>query len=747
MAQPSYALIGAGGTKSISAKNMSIGALDQWMDQQVEEWISGSTDARKYYKAVPWLFRGVQLRAEMIASMPFEIRSGDEVIDSSDDYQNAIEFLPDPEGLFWLLEASACLTGQAYLLPGRNRFAEARGKEASELTYAAPATMTPVFNDKSGAVVGYERRVNGRKIDLTPEQVLAYWYPDPYVEVGPPMHYPAQAAVAAAGVLLNMDEFVASFWKRGAIKTTLVALEGVNDQKERERFKEVWRKAMQGLRNAWDSLIVNANAVTATIIGEGVKDLQNTELSQGKREDIAAALTIPYTKLFSGSASGLGGGGVADADDIRFYNEFGIPQWKKYARWLNKQPLFLKQGYTIHPLFETIDALQIDETERQAAATDMVNMIAQCATYEMFAFVMDNKGMEFDEDEAKAMFSAKEKKDAEAMAQQQANMLEQQEARGPVGQGGFAVSKPKPKELGEGKAVSDGLSVVRAGDSVIADGLGSGGSVTIAASASDDKGGMSDSTDITTRGSADMGIRGDGNDTGARLVDRTTDAKSVERAQFKRWAAKRPEAEWGGFVFKVLDEDEQSKLGVKKKHLKSIGATSQRFEEELTVLVNEAWANGGGRLGKPMRLLVKQYCEDAFFEGLLDAGSTPETLTAANRSLLDELTDEQVNYVAQFAMDVQDAVEDAAQQDSIRVRIGLWAESIYKIGQRGWATAQQQVKQRIQWHTANDEMTCPICEPLNDKIVDAGQPFALGIYNEPAHPNCRCTTDVYLEAE
>lgn len=522
MAQPSYALIGAGGAKAFNSKTLSLGELDQWMDTQVEQWLTGNEDARRFYKSVPWLFRGVQLRAEMIASMPFEIRKGETVIDASEDYQNVVEFLPDPEGLFWLLEASTCLTGTAYLLPTSNRYAEARGT-ASELLYAAPATMRPLFNKETGALIGYERKVNGRRIELKPEQVLAYWFPDPYVEFGPPLHYPAQAAVAASGVLLNMDEFVAAFWKRGAIKTTLVALEGVNDEKERARFKEVWRKAMQGLRNAWDSLIVNAKSVTATIIGEGVKDLQNTELSQGKREDIAAALSIPQSKLFSGSAAGLGGGGVADADDIRFYNEFGIPAWKRYARWLNKQPLMQKQGYTIHPLFETIDALQIDETERQAAATDMVNMITACSTYEMFAFVMGNKGMEFDEKEAQAMFAAKEKKAEEA----QARLAEQMQANGNEPEpGGFQVSRPKPKELGDGKAVTHEHS-----------GLAGGGADRTA-----DAGGM---------GADESGGHAD------RVLEQ---AKSVERAQFKRWAAKRDASEWDAFEFHALDADEQTAL-------------------------------------------------------------------------------------------------------------------------------------------------------------------------------------------
>lgn len=45
---------------------------------------------------------------------------------------------------------------------------------------------------------------------------------------------------------------------------------------------------------------------------------------------------------------------------------------------------------------------------------------------------------------------------------------------------------------------------------------------------------------------------------------------------------------------------------------------------------------------------------------------------------------------------------------------------------------------RIEWLTAEDELVCPICGPLNGKIVQIGQEFAPGIRSPSAHPNCRC---------
>jgi SPP1 gp7 family putative phage head morphogenesis protein len=43
------------------------------------------------------------------------------------------------------------------------------------------------------------------------------------------------------------------------------------------------------------------------------------------------------------------------------------------------------------------------------------------------------------------------------------------------------------------------------------------------------------------------------------------------------------------------------------------------------------------------------------------------------------------------------------------------------------------------WVTALDERTCPICAPLNGKIVAWDAEFSIGKQMPTAHPNCRCT--------
>lgn len=227
----------------------------------------------------------------------------------------------------------------------------------------------------------------------------------------------------------------------------------------------------------------------------------------------------------------------------------------------------------------------------------------------------------------------------------------------------------------------------------------------------------------------------------------TDAAKQLEKKQYKAWLT-RGAAKGKPFTFQHLDAWEQLELKAggegASKSLPSdpMAGVARRFQTELTGIVNDAWQNGG-KINKDMRALVRQYVEDAFDAGLLDGGSSPDALDAA--ALVDQLVADQLQYVSKFAKDVADAQDDPAQQQSIRRRIELWSENIWSAGQRGWAQAHATRKERLIWASANDEIVCAICGPLNGKIVEAGKPFAPGIYNEPAHVNCRCITQPYRD--
>jgi hypothetical protein len=361
-----------------AVKNIGLGEFDAWIKQQIET-ANGGGDLQEFYKSVPWLFRGVALRAYGIAGIPFSIMRGETEIATSTDWDSRadeLEWFDDPEGFLILTESALTLTGCAYWGKLRNRLARASGG-IDELCYYAPPTISPVLDETDG-LIGFKRKLSGSSApqELAVEDVLYFWYLDPFVEIAQPRAFPAQAALRAAGVMLNLDEFVAKFFKSGAIKATIYQVESNLTDDQKKSLKERIDAFMAGgIKNAFSSLIFQKGAIAPLVVGDGVKDLENSTLSGEKREDIAAALNIPQTILFSGSAAGLGGGGVIAGDDIRFATQFKAPEANFLTRVLNKQ-VFSAMGLRFAFNLNALKEFQEDENARAASIAQYTNVLA-----------------------------------------------------------------------------------------------------------------------------------------------------------------------------------------------------------------------------------------------------------------------------------------------------------------------------------------------------------------------------------
>jgi len=314
-------------------------------------------DIKERYIRVPFLNRAVNLRANALASLPFAIVGKDGAdIDTSDDYQNAVGFLPNPQRLLYLVESSLFLLGRSYLFRSYNRV------KTLDLRYVLATTITPKFDQKLG-LVGFKRQLSNEIIELTPEDLVYFWQLDPYVEIGPANSSAAMAALSAANVLYNVDSFAASFFERGAIKVTLLTTKGPVPEQERNRLKSWWSRLFRGSDSAWNSEIVQADAIEPVVLGEGIGELSDSELVKEKREDIATAAGVPVTLLWSTEASGLGGGGVVESDERKFYEQTVVPQADFIQGILNEQ-VFAPMGlrWAFRP--ETLDVFQEDEGKR-----------------------------------------------------------------------------------------------------------------------------------------------------------------------------------------------------------------------------------------------------------------------------------------------------------------------------------------------------------------------------------------------
>ena len=393
-----------------------------------EGWtIAGQPEAgnelQEYYRLVPWLFRGVDLRANAVAAMPFAIYRGETEVDNSEDYQNKLAFLPNPGALFGCIESALTIWSYCYLERQRNTVM------LKSLRYLFPPSVTPKLDELKG-LTGWERRLQTRTVQLPPEGLLYFWKPDPFVEIGPPKTSPAIAASAAAGVLLNVDRFAAAFFARGAIKGTVLAVKGSPPEAERKRIKDVWARLFNGIKNAWSEGVFNADQITPMVVGEGLESLANTELGNEKRRDVAGALGIPLSLLFSDAANFA----TAQQDDMHFYSKTIVPECTFIAGVLNEQ-LLMPLGYRLAFTPENLDVFQEDENARAASLGQLVSALA---SPEEFLIAADILGYEIDAETRKrveAMIAAKAEQREKLAAQ-----VAQKPGQPP------AADKPEPED-------------------------------------------------------------------------------------------------------------------------------------------------------------------------------------------------------------------------------------------------------------------------------------------------------------
>jgi len=307
------------------------------------------------------LNRGVRLRSNAVSTLPFAILRGETEVDTSDEYENKTGLLPDPESLFYLIEAALTILGKCYL------FREKQAEQPEFLRYLLPTSIEPILDSRLG-LTGFKRQLDHGSKVLSLEEVVWFWSLDPFVEIGPGNDAPVNAALAAAGVLYNVDQFAAQFFKRGAIKSKLLAVKGTPSTDERQKLKSWWKRLLSGVENAWSAEVVSAEGLEVIEIGEGIQELADTALNQQNREDISTALGIPQTMLWSNAANYA----TAQEDRLSFYKETILPEALFIQRTLNRH-VFEALGLRFAFLPETLDVFKTDENQASQSYLNYVN--------------------------------------------------------------------------------------------------------------------------------------------------------------------------------------------------------------------------------------------------------------------------------------------------------------------------------------------------------------------------------------
>lgn len=407
-----------------------IKTVPAWNVDSNEGWtiLSGEGEtvtADVYFQRVPWLYRGVLDRANNVAAMPFAIVRGETDFDTSATWANRLKLFSNPGSMLRRLEMSLTMTGRAYLFLETNTSGYIQA-----VKYCTPYSISEVYDPQTGELTGYKRRIGTRStvFDVPLENIVPIYDPDYTTEIGPGKSSAALAAMTASGVLFNADRFISDYFRRGAIKATILAVDG-GGRDEAERLQSWWSDVIGGIKNAWAAFVVKAQQIKPTIIGEGLESLQNNELTTERRQDVATALGIPESRLWSSAANYA----TSHEDTKTYYRSTIIPECEAIAAALNEH-LFTAAHhldmYRIEFRPETLDMFQADAAEQSTAAKSFIDFLVACPTADICKETAVMMGFELSEAILQAIdawFTDKDARAAEVAQQMQSSQTSQTE--------------------------------------------------------------------------------------------------------------------------------------------------------------------------------------------------------------------------------------------------------------------------------------------------------------------------------
>lgn len=323
------------------------------------DWITGAPETAddELYARVAAVYRVANMSADAVAKMPFAIidRRG-ETIDSSDNYQNKVGFMPNPRELFRLWRLSLFMTNSAYGFMEGNRVAQ-------RLRYILPTTIEPIVDANAG-LIGFKRRINNRVTeyrDMNNMPIRWMWRLDHTTELLPSKHSEFRALMAAAGVLFYADYYVQNFFQRGGIKPTMLMVKGVPTQQEREKIESIWDKVVHGWHK-YLGKVFNAEAIEPHVIGEGIDNLRDSKLHEEKLADVAMAAGMPLSLLVANSANYA----TADIEYRTWFRDSVIP-WSNFMGDALNEQIFEPLGLQIDFRPEVTNTGTEEERERAGA--------------------------------------------------------------------------------------------------------------------------------------------------------------------------------------------------------------------------------------------------------------------------------------------------------------------------------------------------------------------------------------------
>ena len=320
------------------------------------------------YAAVPLLYRAVMLRAQSIAAVPFFVFDGEDAVDWP--------FEEDYSELVFMIELALMLKGAAYILKIRD------GMDIVRLKWMNPITMNWAWieeskrkNPETGMVEDvpahneYTQEIGDKTYGpWTDDDIISFREPSITSDVGPGLA-PAEVALTASKLRLNIDEFAAAFFEHGGQPVTLLTTESKMSDTERDRAEMFFKRTVTGVRNAFRTLFLRAK-IDAKVLTPELKSMAMDELTKRSVLDIGAALQVPRSLLESDAANFA----TSQTDLQMFWDMTVRPRLPMYQRRINKS-LFgnIREDYRLEYAPENLAIYQEDEVKRSGALVNLTN--------------------------------------------------------------------------------------------------------------------------------------------------------------------------------------------------------------------------------------------------------------------------------------------------------------------------------------------------------------------------------------
>ena len=326
--------------------------IPAWAQELMDEQTLTGNTTQAYAKS-PILYRAIQLRANALSGMPFQIMRGNQ----------PAEFpfpLTPLAPLLYQMELSLLLMGATFVLKQNSQKGHAR---VVGLQWLNPNTVQVHY--KNGLIT-FTQSIRGR--------IFGPWEPERMVylrefsmadEVGFGVA-PASVALMAANLRTNISEFSTAFFRGGAQPMTLLTIEGNPPVAELERTQRFFGRAMAGVKNAFRVLALRSE-VKVQPITPNLNTMAFPDLSQHTIKEIGAAFGVPITMLESNAANYA----TATSDTLNFYEGTITPRLRFYENEINKQ-LLDDYGLTLKFLPESLAIYQADEADRSGALVNLV---------------------------------------------------------------------------------------------------------------------------------------------------------------------------------------------------------------------------------------------------------------------------------------------------------------------------------------------------------------------------------------